>query len=78
MKGVIIVKYYFLHILGGIEGEVHGPFFTEEDRDQAARDFHNEIGNDFSDDDAILWMDVDGEAHRQVEVGSYTGAFFEE
>jgi len=69
--------FYLLHNKGGgITATVIGPYESNEARDEAAKEFHR--SEYFLDNDALLWMDVDATAVQQVEVGSYTGGFFQE
>jgi hypothetical protein len=59
-----------LVVVGDTEPEILGPYETEEERDQAARDYRRENG----DSDGVYALDMTGTA----EVAAYSGAFFED
>lgn len=67
--------FYIQTVTGGTEPELHGPYPTAQDRDDAARRFHAEQDPDT---DAVFALDLT--LHHSglpvVETWAYTGAFF--
>jgi hypothetical protein len=66
--------YYLITIWGDVEPELHGPFATEEARDQAALNHRKkqlDDGEDFP--DGIYPLDVIG---GKPEISTYSGGFF--
>ena len=66
-----MTKYYLIHSVCMIQPFLHGPYNTEEEQSDAARELHKKI----SEDDVIFWLDVDKE-DGEPKVGSYAGRFF--
>ena len=62
--------YYLIEVEGGVEPCVHGPYQTEEERDNAARQIHKDLGEN----EALFWANVDRTA--RLIVGSYPSRFF--
>jgi len=63
-------NYYLLEVEGGVEPTVHGPYHTELERDNAAK----QIRQRQEEDDGLFWADID-EAGI-LAIGSYTAGFF--
>ena len=63
-------KYYLIEVEGGIEPFAQGPFGTEDERDEIAR----EIRAGMDEDDCLFWADID--ERGVLTVGSYDAAFF--
>ena len=61
--------FYLLAVEGGVEPCVKGPYQTEEERDCAAQEIHEEQ----EEDDGLFWVDIDDSA---LTVGSYHSGFF--
>jgi hypothetical protein len=61
-------KRFLLVVWGDVEPELLGPFKTQEERDRKAR----EIRTDEGDEHGLFPIDAAG----KVEVGSYSGGFF--
>ena len=62
--------YYLIEVEGGVEPCVHGPYQTEEERDNAAK----QIRNKQEDDDGLFMADVDEKGFLTVK--SYVAGFF--
>jgi hypothetical protein len=63
-------NYYFLEVDGGVEPSFHGPYHTEHERDNVAKQIHRRQ----QEDDALFWADID-EAGI-LAVGTYMAGFF--
>ncbi len=63
-------KYYLIEVGGGVEPFAQGPFETEEERDQIAKEIHARQ----DEDDCLFWADID--KRGAVSVGSYMAGFF--
>jgi hypothetical protein len=63
-------KYYLLEVEGGIEPIVHGPYNTEDERDNAAR----QIRRSQEEDDGLFWAETDETG--ALVAGSYMAGFF--
>lgn len=63
--------HFLLVIHGGVEPELLGPFEDDESRDSRARELHRGL----EDDSTILT--IDSASVTELEIGSYTGGFFE-
>jgi hypothetical protein len=63
---------YLIIIWHDLSIETRGPFKSDAARDKEARSFRHING----DEHGIHWMDV--EEDRHVEVGDFSGGFFEE
>ena len=63
-------NYYLLEVEGGVEPAVHGPYRTEHERDNAAK----QIRRNQREDDSLFWTDID-EAGT-LTLGTYTAGFF--
>jgi len=62
--------YYLLEVEGGVEPIIHGPYRTERERDNAAK----QIRRTQQEDDSLFWADVNEVA--VLTVGAYTSGFF--
>lgn len=62
--------YYLIEVQQGVEPFVQGPFQTEDQRDEAARQIHETQ----EEDDSLFWADV--EETGMLSVGSYHAGFF--
>jgi hypothetical protein len=62
-------SFYAVHVYGDVEPNLHGPYQTEDERDQAARRLRKE--NDPM--DGIYWLN----AGSNMAMGAYSGGFFE-
>ena len=63
-------KYYLIEVDGGVEPFAQGPFGTEDERDEIAKEIRarqNENG-------CLFWANVD--ERGALTVGSYMAAFF--
>ncbi len=63
-------KYYLIEVAGGVEPFAQGPFETEDERDEIAKEIHS--GQE--EDDCLFWADVD--ERGVLTVGSYMAGFF--
>ena len=63
-------KYYLIEVGGGVEPFAQGPFETEDDRDEIAKEIHANQ----EDNDCLFWADMD--ERGVLTVGSYTAGFF--
>jgi hypothetical protein len=63
--------HYLIHVKGGVEPHIKGPYANEKFQSRYAKSIHKEI----SDEDALFWLDV-GEDGVPL-IGSYAGGFFE-
>jgi len=62
--------YYLLEVEGGTEPTVRGPYQTEYERDNAAKEIHRKQEVD----DGLFWADVDKAG--TLSVGAYVAGFF--
>lgn len=62
--------YYLLITQGGVEPSVRGPYQSEKERDNAAK----QIRGKQEEDDGMFWADIDRLAG--LSVGSYPASFF--
>jgi hypothetical protein len=65
---VLYHQFYVLRLHGGIEPELIGPFNTEDDRDDRAKELRKE-----NDEDGILALDGPGSS---IKIDAYSGGFF--
>jgi hypothetical protein len=63
-------NYYLIEVEGAVEPTVHGPYRTEHERHNAAK----QIRRRQQEDDGLFWADID-EAGT-LAVGPYTAGFF--
>lgn len=64
-------KYYLIEVEGGAEPFAQGPFETEKERDEIAKEIHTKQ----DEVDCLFWADVD--ERGVLTVGCYTaGGFF--
>ena len=63
-------KYYLIEVEGGVEPSAQGPFQTEDEHDEIAREIHAVM----DEDDCLFWADVD--ERGILTVGSYMAGFF--
>jgi len=63
-------NYYLLEVESGLEPIVRGPYHTEHERDNAAK----QIRQRQKENDSLFWADIN-EAGT-LEVGPYTAGFF--
>ena len=63
-------KYYLIEMHDGVEPSAQGPFETENERDEIAKEIHAAM----DDDDCLFWADVD--ERSVLTVGSYMAGFF--
>ena len=63
------IKHYLIEISGGVEPFAQGPFETEDERDEIAKEIH--AGQD--EDDSLFWADVN--ERGVLTVGSYIAGF---
>lgn len=63
-------RYYLIEVHDGIEPFSQGPFESEDERDEIAR----EIRAGMEEDDCLFWADID--ERGVLTVGSYTAGFF--
>lgn len=68
-------QFYFVHIQSLVEPLLKGPFDSEDRRDDEAKEYRR-TSEDYEDCDVIFWMDVN--ENGVPEIGSYSGAFFDE
>lgn len=71
LKALATSKFYVLQIIGDVEPHLHGPYATEEERDAMARKTRAECDDDLP--DGIYAATIQ---NGQLEVDSYSGAFF--
>ena len=64
------IKHYLIEVSGGVEPFAQGPFETEDERDEIAKEIHAEQ----DEDDRLFWADVN--ERGVLTVGSYTAGFF--
>jgi hypothetical protein len=62
--------YYLLVIEGGVEPFLRGPYQTEDERDNAAK----QVRRSCDEDDGLFYADIDETA--LLNVSAYTAAFF--
>ena len=65
--------YYLLTVEGDVEPEVQGPFDNSEERDRAAKSYREE-----GFEGGLYPLDVRSPTEPILEVGAYSGGFFEE
>jgi len=74
LRGVLGARattHWLLAVYGGVDIVLHGPFMTDESRDDEARAMHGSLDND----DVLFWLDC---PHGQApNVGSYCASFFD-
>jgi len=70
--GTDSIKLYLLIVEGDVVPGLHGPFNTEEERDDYARDWRERFG----DHDGIYPMSTSSE--DPPKIGAYSGGFFED
>ncbi len=63
-------RYYLIEVEGAVEPYARGPFNTEDERDNAAK----QIRARQDEDDCLFWADVD--ENGGLTVGSYMAGFF--
>jgi len=63
-------NYYLIEIEGGVEPTVQGPYQTEPERDNAAK----QIRRRQEEDDGLFWVDID--ERGTLAIGSYMASFF--
>lgn len=63
-------RYYLIEVESGIEPFAQGPFETEDERDEVAK----EIRAAMDEDDCLFWADID--ERGVLTVGSYDAGFF--
>ena len=63
-------KYYLIEVGDGVEPFAQGPFETEDDRDEIAKEIHARQ----EENDCLFWGDID--ERGVLTVGSYTAGFF--
>lgn len=63
-------RYYLIEVEGGVEPSIQGPFQTEDERDDAAKQIHAAQ----EEDDGLFWADVDEDGG--LTVGAYMAGFF--
>ena len=63
-------NYYLLEVEGGVEPIVRGPYVTQPERDNAAK----QIRRRQQEDDGLFWTDIDEVS--VLTVGAYTAGFF--
>jgi len=63
-------NYYLMKVADGVEPFAQGPFETEDERDEIAREVHAVM----DEDDCLFWADVD--ERGILTVGSYMAGFF--
>ena len=64
------LNYYLIEVDGGVEPFAQGPFGTEDERDEIAK----EIRARQNENDYLFWANVD--ERGVLTVGSYMAAFF--
>ncbi len=62
-------KYYLIEVEGAVEPSARGPFATEDEQDEAAK----QIRATQEEDDCLFWADVD--ERGVLTVGSYMAGF---
>ncbi len=70
-----MIEYYLIFIWGDVEPHLHGPYRTEEERDQAAHELRKEEGDEHGYYPAQVTM-VNG--RPVLSIDAYSGAFFEQ
>ncbi len=65
-------KHYLIEVTDGVEPFAQGPFETEDERDEIAKEIRTAQGED----DCLFWADVD--ERGVLTVGSYMAGFFME
>lgn len=65
-------KHYVVFIYGDVEPNSYGPYETTEQRDKQARKLRKLHG----DEHGIYWARVT--ENSELEIGAYTGSFFNE
>jgi hypothetical protein len=64
--------YYIISVWGGVETELHGPYESDEQRDEAAKRIRATLGEESS----VHALDAIGAA--TLTLSDYSGAFFME
>ena len=67
------VYFYLLTVEGDTEPSIEGPFATETERDEAAREYRRA---EF--DGGIFPLNISADVEPTVEIDTYSGGFFEE
>ncbi len=65
-------KHYVVFVFGDVEPNSYGPYVNTEKRDQKARRLRKTHG----DEHGIYWARVNSKG--ELEIGAYSGAFFNE
>ena len=63
-------KFYLIEVEGGVEPFAQGPFETEDERDEIAKEIHARQ----EDNDGLFWANVD--ENGVLTVSSYMAGFF--
>jgi len=63
-------NYYLIEVEGGVEPIARGPYQTEPERDNAAK----QIRRRQEEDDGLFWVDID--ERGTLAIGSYMASFF--
>lgn len=66
-------QFYTIFVWGDVEPEIFGPFDTEEERDEKSHEIRRKEG---SDEGGLYMLNVS--ASGNLEVGAYTGGFFDQ
>ena len=68
------MKYYLIQVFSGVKPKAIGPFKTNKERDEAAKDIH--AGHYFDgEDDCLFWADITNKGI--LRTGSYESDFLE-
>lgn len=67
------MPYYVMHVVGDVEPELAGPFDTEDERDEHARQLK---ATDPDERNGIYWLDLD-DSRTCAECGAYAGGFLD-
>jgi hypothetical protein len=63
-------KFYLVEVEAGVEPIVRGPYHTENERNNAAKQIHRRQ----QEDDGLFWADIDDTG--TLAVGTYMAGFF--
>ena len=64
------IKHYLIEVSAGVEPFAQGPFETEDERDEIAKEIHTRQ----DENDCLFWADVN--ERGVLTVGSYMAGFF--
>ena len=66
-------NYYLIMVWDDVEPELFGPFPTHIERDAKAQEIREEDGSEHG----LFPLDIVAEELTEIEIGAYSGGFFE-